>query len=97
MSSKVLWCAHIGYERRNHSALCAQRRADLDMKTLAILAFALLMFETNLPATSGVEQEARSVTHSPPSDDITFHSSSDLVVVDVIALKDGLPGKTLKR
>jgi hypothetical protein len=67
------------------------------MKTLAILAFALLMFETNLLATSGVEQEARSVTHSPPSDDITFHSSSDLVVVDVIALKDGLPDKTLKR
>ena len=64
------------------------------MKTLAILAFALLMFESKLLARA---QEALSVTHSPPSSDVTFHSSADLVLVDVIALKNGLPDKTLKR
>ena len=63
------------------------------MRTLAILALALLMFASNPLATA---QEAPSVTHSPTSD-ITFHSSSDLVLVDVIALKNGLPDKTLKR
>ena len=63
------------------------------MKTPA-LAFALLMFETNLLATP---QEASSA--SPTSADITFHSSSDLVLVDVIArnAKNGLPDKTLKK
>lgn len=64
------------------------------MKTLATVALALLMFESNLIATA---QEAPSVTHSPSSADITFHSSSDLVLVDVIALKNGLPDRTLKR
>jgi hypothetical protein len=63
------------------------------MKTLFVLAFALLMFPGNPLATV---QEAPSVTHSPPAN-ITFHSSSNLVLVDVIALKNGLPDKTLKR
>ena len=61
------------------------------MKTL-VLGFALLMFETNMLATP---QEASST--SPSSADITFHSSSDLVLVDVIVLKNGLPDKTLKQ
>lgn len=45
---------------------------------------------------SVVAQVAPSVTQSP---EITFHSSSNLVLVDVIALnaKNGLPDKTLKR
>ena len=44
----------------------------------------------------GVAQEAPPVTQSP---EITFHSSSNLVLVDVVALnaKNGLPDKTLKR
>jgi hypothetical protein len=64
------------------------------MKTLATVAFALLMFESNLVATA---QEAWSISHAPPFADVTFHSSSDLVLVDVIAFKNGLPDKTLKR
>lgn len=60
---------------------------------LAVLAFALLMLAGNPLATA---QQAPSATHSPPAD-ITFHSSSDLVLVDVIALKNGVPDKTLKR
>lgn len=66
------------------------------MKLSAILAFALLLFQCSLSATLGLAQEVPSVTHSP---EITFHSSSDLVLVDVVALntKNGLPDKTLKR
>ena len=53
-----------------------------------------------LPVTvftlSAVAQEAQPATRSP---EITFHGSSNLVLVDVIALnaKNGLPDKTLKR
>ncbi len=46
---------------------------------------------------SAVAQEDSSVTHSPQSPENTFHSSSNLVLVPVIALKNGLPDKTLKR
>src|SRR5438067_4119464 len=62
------------------------------MKTLATVAIALLMFQSNPHATS---QETPSA--SPSFGDITFHTSSDLVLVDVIALTNGLPDKTLKR
>jgi len=64
------------------------------MKTLATVAFALLMSESNLLATA---QEASSISHAPPSANVTFHISSELVLVDVIAFKNGLPDKTLKR
>jgi hypothetical protein len=62
------------------------------MKPVITLAFALC----SLPATSGVAQEGRTATPSP---EITFHSSSHLVLVDVVALnaKNGLPDKTLQR
>jgi|SRR5580700_8369 hypothetical protein len=65
------------------------------MKPLAILAFALL-FQTHFPAIPAVAQEVPPVAHSS---DLTFHSSSNLVLVDVFARnpKNGLPDKTLKR
>jgi hypothetical protein len=54
-------------------------------------AFVLLL----LPAISVVAQDSPPATHSS---EITFHSSSHLVLVDVVALnaKNGLPDKTLK-
>jgi hypothetical protein len=66
------------------------------MKPFAMLVFVLLLLQRGFSAISGVAQEVPSVTHSP---DITFHSSSDMVLVDVIALsaKDGLPDKSLNR
>jgi hypothetical protein len=56
-------------------------------------ATALVLFL--LPAISAVAQDAPPAPHP----DITFHSSSHLVLVDVVALnaKNGLPDKTLKR
>lgn len=56
------------------------------------MAFVLLL----LPAPPAAAQDAPPVPHSP---EITFHSSSHLVLVDVVALnaKNGLPDKTLKR
>lgn len=69
------------------------------MKPVALLAFVLLLLQRSLSTTSGVAQEVPSVTHSPHSSEITFHSSSNLVLVDVVALnaKNGLPDKSLKR
>lgn len=66
------------------------------MKPTAILAFVLLLLQ---PSPSGVAQEVPSVAHSPHPPGITLRSSSDLVLVDVIALnaKNGLPDKTLQR
>jgi hypothetical protein len=60
------------------------------------LTFALLVLQCSLPSLSEVAQELPSVNHSP---EITLHTSSNLVLVDVIALngKNGLPDKTLKR
>jgi len=54
-------------------------------------AFVLFLF----PAISAAAQDAPPAPHP----DITFHSSSHLVLVDVVALnaKNGLPDKTLKR
>jgi len=46
---------------------------------------------------SAVAQEDASVSPSPQSPEITLHSSSNLVLVPVVALKNGLPDKTLKR
>ena len=62
------------------------------MKPFAILAFVLSL----LPAISGVAQEVPTATPSPG---ITFHSSSNLVLVDVVTAnaKNGLPDKTLKQ
>src|SRR6516162_1892755 len=69
------------------------------MKPFAILAIVLLLLQRSLATISGVAQEVPSVTHYPHPPEITFHSSSNLVLVDVIALnaKNGLPDKTLKR
>jgi hypothetical protein len=69
------------------------------MKQFAILAFSLLLLQRSLSTISGVAQEVPSVNHSRRPPEITFHSSSNLVLVDVIALKakSGLPDKTLKR
>lgn len=63
--------------------------------TVAILACVLLLPQCFF-STPGAAQEIASATQSP---EITFHSSSDLVLVDVIArnAKDGLPDKTLKK
>jgi hypothetical protein len=69
------------------------------MRPVAILAFVLLLLQRTLVTISGVAQEIPSVTHSSHSPEITLHSSSNLVLVDVIALnaKNGLPDKTLGR
>jgi hypothetical protein len=64
--------------------------------TVAIQACVLLLPQCSFFSTSGVAQEIAPSTQSP---EITFHSSSNLVLVDVIArkAKDGLPDKTLKK
>ncbi len=69
------------------------------MKSFAILACVLFLSQRSFSEISGVAQEAPSVTHSPHSAEITLHSSTNLVLVDVIArnAKSGLPDKTLKR
>ena len=69
------------------------------MKPVAILAFGLLLFQSSLCTKPGVAREVPSATQSQPSPEITFHSSSNLVLVDVIArnAKNDLPDKTLKR
>ena len=66
-----------------------------NLKPLAILAFVLLLLPCSLFPISGAAQRTSAVTQSPG---ITFHSSSELVLVDVIArnAKNGLPDKTLK-
>jgi|SRR5579859_506902 len=83
-----------GFEYRNHSAPFGGARQNKTMKLLSVLAFALLMFAKNLLAAA---QEPPSATPSPAPAEFTFHSSSDLVLVDVMALKNGLPDKGLKR
>jgi hypothetical protein len=69
------------------------------MKPVAILGFVVLLLQASLSTISGVAQEVPPVTPSPDSPEITFQSSSNLVLVDVIALnaKNGLPDSTLKR
>ncbi len=56
--------------------------------------FAGVVLIALLPA---VAQEAPSVAHSSQSSEATFHSSSNLVLVPVVVLKNGLPDKTLRR
>ena len=67
-----------------------------NMRTVAILAFVLLLLQGSFFSILGAAQEIAPATQSP---EITFHSSSNLVLVDVIArnAKDGLPEKTLKK
>lgn len=67
-----------------------------NMRTVAILAFVLLLLQCSFFSISGTAQEIAPATQSP---EITFHSSSNLVLVDVIArnAKDGLPEKALKK
>jgi hypothetical protein len=60
------------------------------MKPFAILVLVLPL----VAVIAGVAQEGPGVNQ--PSE-MTFHTSSDLVLVDVIALKNGLPDKGLKR
>jgi len=69
------------------------------MKRVTILAFILLWLQCSLFTISAVAQEVPPVTPSPHSLELTLHSSSNLVLVDVVALnaKSGLPEKTLKR
>ena len=66
-----------------------------NMRTVAILAFVLLLLHYSFFSIPGAAQDAPA-TQSP---EITFHSSSNLVLVDVIArnAKDGLPERTLKK
>jgi hypothetical protein len=61
------------------------------------IAFSLLLLQPGLFAA--VTQESPLVTQSGPSPEITFHSSSNLVLVDVFArnLKNGLPDNSLGR
>jgi hypothetical protein len=67
-----------------------------NMRTAAILAFALLLLQCSFSSIRGAAQE---IAPAAQSREITFHSSSDLVLVDVIArsAKNGLPDKTLKK
>src|SRR5580658_3718094 len=46
---------------------------------------------------SAVAQEVPALSHSSQSPETTFRSSSSLVLVQVVALKHGLPDKTLQR
>jgi hypothetical protein len=66
----------------------------MGMKPAVILL--LLSLGLSLSTLSAVAQEAPSVPQSP---EITFYSSSDLVLVNVVALnaKNGLSDKMLKR
>jgi hypothetical protein len=63
----------------------------------ATLGFVLLLL--GLPAASAAAQEPASAAHSRRTTEVTFHSSSNLVLVDVTALyaNSGLPDGTLKR
>lgn len=67
------------------------------MKPLAILACALLWPLLSLPELRA--QETASSAQSVALPELTFHSSSNLVLVDVFArsIKNGLPDNTLKR
>jgi hypothetical protein len=69
------------------------------MKPVAIVAFALLLLECSPFTISEVAQQGPSASHSAYSPEITLHSSSNLVLVDVIVLnaKTGLPDKTLRQ
>lgn len=60
----------------------------------AMIQSLLWLLTVSICALSAVAQGSPS---GPPSPEITFRSSSNLVLVDVIALKNGLPDKTLKR
>lgn len=57
----------------------------------------LLWVAHSLSMSVSVAQAGPSPSLSPDSSKITFHTSSDLVLVDVIANKNGLPDKTLQR
>jgi hypothetical protein len=46
---------------------------------------------------SAVAQEVPAVAHSSQSPETTFRTSSSLVLVQVVALKHGLPDKTLQQ
>jgi hypothetical protein len=61
---------------------------------VAILAFVVVSLRPSLFVTSGFAQEVPSAVHSQ---EITLHSASHLVLVDVTAMKNGLPDKTLRR
>jgi hypothetical protein len=69
------------------------------MNRLAILLWALLLPLPSLPAIAGAAQGPPSAAQPLDAPKATFHSSSSLVLVDVIALSagSGLPDKTLKR
>ena len=60
------------------------------MKPFAIPVLVLSLF----PVVAGVAQEGPAVNQASET---TFYTSSDLVLVDVIALKNGVPDKGLKR
>jgi hypothetical protein len=62
----------------------------------AVILLLVLSLRASLSTLSAAAQEAPSVSHSP---EITLHSSSNLVLVDVVALnaKNRLPDKTLNR
>ena len=66
------------------------------MKPAAIHVFALLLLQHIVSSIPGVTQEAPPAARSP---ELTFRSSSNLVLVDVFArdAKNGLPDKTLLR
>jgi hypothetical protein len=55
------------------------------MKRVA-LPVVLFLFQCSLSALSGVAQEVSSITRSPGSPEFTLHSSSNLVLVNVLAL-----------
>ena len=62
------------------------------MKPIVVFALPLLLLQPILSAISAIAQQS-------PSPDLTFHTSSNLVLVDVFAIdpKNGLPDQTLKR
>jgi hypothetical protein len=62
----------------------------------AVILLLVLWLRASLSTLSAAAQEAPSVSHSP---EITLHSSSNLVLVDVVALNanNRLPDKRLKR
>ena len=64
------------------------------MKPATIGWLALFLVQLEVSAIAAVAQASPSDTHSP---EITFRTSSNLVLVNVMAIKNGLPEKTLRR
>jgi hypothetical protein len=67
------------------------------LKRFATWAFALFLLDVVLSPLFAIAQQAPSKPHPGDPAQVTFRSSSNLVLVDVTALKNGLPDQSLRR